>query len=187
MRKRLNKKGFTLIELIVVIAVIGILVLLAAPRFLGYTRDAHVSAMKADAKILSNAALVYHIDNEVREEAEAWPVAYKEGKVDDTKKTTFSVKRMVVPDGGGEAIEETVEVTALPLDESKLDKKYIKNLKNEIKDYVIVVNSEKAPDLEGEVFFAKGSEDRLGKVWHGVDLEASAVEVEFAGPKAEGE
>ena len=60
-----NKKGFTLIELIVVMAVIGILVLLAAPKFLGYTKDANVTAMQSDAKVLSNAALMYNIDNEV--------------------------------------------------------------------------------------------------------------------------
>lgn len=37
---KLKKKGFTLTELIVLIAVLGILVLMAAPKFLGYTADA---------------------------------------------------------------------------------------------------------------------------------------------------
>ncbi|MGI6570282.1 MAG: type IV pilin protein [Caldicoprobacterales bacterium] len=32
-RKKLNKKGFTLIELIVVIAILGILAVIAIPRF----------------------------------------------------------------------------------------------------------------------------------------------------------
>ena len=41
MQKLINKKkGFTLIELIVVMAVIAILVLLAIPRLLNYTKDA---------------------------------------------------------------------------------------------------------------------------------------------------
>lgn len=68
---RKNKKGFTLIELIVVIAILGILVLLAAPRYLGYTRDANKATMQADAKVLSNAALVFNIENEAKDKE--WP------------------------------------------------------------------------------------------------------------------
>lgn len=35
-----NKKGFTLIELIVVIAILGILALFLVPQFMGYANDA---------------------------------------------------------------------------------------------------------------------------------------------------
>lgn len=45
-----RKKGFTLIELIVVIAVLGILVLLAAPKFLGYVEEAKLAQIKNDSK-----------------------------------------------------------------------------------------------------------------------------------------
>lgn len=70
--KRLSENnGFTLIELIVVMAIIAILVLLAAPSFLGYTKDAKVTAMKQDTKVLSNAAELYHIENE------SWPATNK--------------------------------------------------------------------------------------------------------------
>lgn len=50
-----KKKGFTLIELIVVIAVLGILVLLAAPKFLGYTKDAKLAQIVADIKTIENS------------------------------------------------------------------------------------------------------------------------------------
>lgn len=55
--------AFTLIELIVVMAIIAVLVLLAAPRFLGYTKDAKVTAMQQDTKVLSDAVEKHHIDN----------------------------------------------------------------------------------------------------------------------------
>lgn len=53
--KQRNTRAFTLIELLVVMAVIGILVMLAAPRFVGYTKDAKVTAMVHDSKILEDA------------------------------------------------------------------------------------------------------------------------------------
>lgn len=59
-----NKKGFTLIELIVVIAVLGILVLLAAPKFLGYTNDAKIAQIKADIKTYETALAAELVDDD---------------------------------------------------------------------------------------------------------------------------
>lgn len=44
----MNNKAFTLIKLIAVIAIFGVLVLLAAPKFLGYTNDAKLAQIKND-------------------------------------------------------------------------------------------------------------------------------------------
>lgn len=66
--KTTNNDGFTLIELIVVMAIIAILVLLAAPRFLGYTKDANVTAMEQDTKVLADASEMYHVNNN------EWPI-----------------------------------------------------------------------------------------------------------------
>ena len=41
-----NQKGFTLIELIIVIVVLGILAVTAAPQFINFSSDARVSALK---------------------------------------------------------------------------------------------------------------------------------------------
>jgi len=53
-----NRKGFTLIELIVVIAILGILALIAIPRFAGFTDKAKLANDNQYAAIVSNSAVV---------------------------------------------------------------------------------------------------------------------------------
>ncbi len=59
----MRKSGFTLIELLVVMLVIGILAVIAIPRF-GDTRDrAYVSAMQADLSQVRTAQERYYQEN----------------------------------------------------------------------------------------------------------------------------
>ena len=62
-RNNKNKKGFTLIELIVVMSIIGILVLLAAPIFIGKTEEANRTKHFATVRVLEDAAERYFIDH----------------------------------------------------------------------------------------------------------------------------
>jgi MSHA pilin protein MshB len=50
-----NSKGFTLIELVVVIVILGILAAVALPRFMNATEDAHEAAIQGVAGALASA------------------------------------------------------------------------------------------------------------------------------------
>lgn len=62
-------KGFTLIELIVVIAVLGVLATLIIPRVVGVPSEAETKAMDANARIIKNALERYYLDNDEYPEA----------------------------------------------------------------------------------------------------------------------
>lgn len=57
-----TSKGFTLIELMVVIVIIGILVSIALPNFIGAEDRAKISSVKSNMHIFQNMAETYSID-----------------------------------------------------------------------------------------------------------------------------
>ncbi|GAC31860.1 MSHA pilin protein MshA [Paraglaciecola polaris LMG 21857] len=58
--KRGAQSGFTLIELIIVIVILGVLAVTAAPRFLNLNSDAHIAVLEAmGGAIKSSGTLVY--------------------------------------------------------------------------------------------------------------------------------
>lgn len=58
-RKKTGKKGFTLIELMIVIAIIGILAAIAIPQFVAYRQKGYNTKAKAELKSFYTACQAY--------------------------------------------------------------------------------------------------------------------------------
>ena len=63
MKNKKRNKGFTLIELVIVIAIIAILISIAAMRYSSTNLAAEAAAHNANVKVLKSAGILYLIDN----------------------------------------------------------------------------------------------------------------------------
>lgn len=61
---RKNKKGFTLVELIVVIAILAILALILIPAISGYVTKADKSGVESSGRALQSQAILYVSETE---------------------------------------------------------------------------------------------------------------------------
>ena len=62
MNKMKNQKGFTLIELMIVIAIIGILAAIAIPQFSAYRKRSYNAAAQSDLRNAATAQEAYYVD-----------------------------------------------------------------------------------------------------------------------------
>ncbi|MHB8482735.1 MAG: type II secretion system major pseudopilin GspG [Nitrospiria bacterium] len=63
MKRIMNRKGFTLIELMVVITILGILAVLILPRITGQTDEARQTATRVQIKNIEQALHLFELDN----------------------------------------------------------------------------------------------------------------------------
>ncbi|MBI4209272.1 MAG: prepilin-type N-terminal cleavage/methylation domain-containing protein [Deltaproteobacteria bacterium] len=57
-----DKKGFSLVELMVVVAIIGILAAIAVPNFLNYQRKSKLSEVRANLGGIRTAEIAYNVE-----------------------------------------------------------------------------------------------------------------------------
>lgn len=105
--KKSRKGGFTLVELMVVVAVIAILAAIAMPQFLSAADRARNAKETADIQIIKNATQLYMIDKNV----DTLPTVenlYKEGYLTEHVKTPkdkeYTITYEVVNGGTAKAV-----------------------------------------------------------------------------------
>ena len=65
LRKRIeSEKGFTLIEMLIVIIILGILIAIAVPAYLGFRERAHDASAKSNVRAAVPAVEAYGADND---------------------------------------------------------------------------------------------------------------------------
>ena len=105
--KKSRKGGFTLVELMVVVAVIAILAAIAMPQFLSAADRARNAKETADIQIIKNATQLYMIDKNV-DTPPTVENLYKEGYLTEYVKTAkdkeYTITYEVVNGGTAKAV-----------------------------------------------------------------------------------
>ena len=116
--KRLNKKGFTIVELVIVIAVIAVLAAVLIPTFSNVVDNARESALKSDARNLYTEYLTYQSENGLSISEDIYV------EIDDL---WYPVKSGVIQDLEG-ITEANIPANAVkwPVETPKIVKKFVK-------------------------------------------------------------
>lgn len=130
-----NKKGFTIIELIVVIAILGILVLLAAPRFMGYTEKATLRNIQNDVKVAENIVQAELVSGDSKEF-----IGRYELETTSSGDVIYNEKGLYKEALGGDLYDVSEVVN------SKLDGSFLSDINGEV--YYVEKGSEENPEQE---------------------------------------
>ncbi len=112
MSKFENKKAFTLAELLIVVAIIGVLVAISIPVFTNQLRKARLATNKANGRSAYAAALAWYIDNA----NESIDQTYKDGGFYDVSTGIFTPGALPGTGKSGSATIDNVDFSNWTVD-----------------------------------------------------------------------
>lgn len=86
---RFRRSGFTLVEILIVVAILGILAAITIPAFQGHVLEARESAAKANLQILRNVIEVYAAQHD------GIPPGYRNGDPSDAIANTYLTEQLI--------------------------------------------------------------------------------------------
>ncbi len=73
MRSRLNQRGFTLIELVIIIIILGILAAVAIPKYQDLSTEAKEAAARSALGSIRSGVIIYYANQAVQTGTATWP------------------------------------------------------------------------------------------------------------------
>ncbi len=109
LRKIMNRKGFTMIELMVVVVIVGVLAAVAVPMYGKYVKNARLTEATARIGEIVTASKAWAVENEDASGNPVWPSG-SGGIVDLTASDNFGYT--ITSGGGLDASSNALEITA---------------------------------------------------------------------------